>query len=51
VKVFVDTNVWLSGRFWPGLCAELLDGLVESGEDLLLDDRVLANFAGSPETN
>jgi putative PIN family toxin of toxin-antitoxin system len=44
VKVFLDTNVWLSGRFWPGLCAELLEGLVETGEDLLLDERVLAEF-------
>jgi putative PIN family toxin of toxin-antitoxin system len=44
VKIFLDTNVWLSGRFWPGLCAELLDGLVEAGEDLLLDERVLEEF-------
>lgn len=44
MKVFIDTNVWLSGRFWPGLCAELLDGLVEAGEDLLLDERVLEEF-------
>lgn len=44
MRVFIDTNVWLSGRFWPGLCAELLEGLVENGDDLLLDERVLAEF-------
>lgn len=44
MKVFLDTNVWLSGRFRPGLCAELLEALVETGTELLLDERVLEEF-------
>jgi putative PIN family toxin of toxin-antitoxin system len=44
VKVFVDTNVWLSGRFWPGLCAELLDTLIMLDMTILLDARVLEEF-------
>lgn len=44
MKVFIDTNVWLSGRFLPGLCAQLLEALIESGIDLLLDERVLDEF-------
>lgn len=41
---FLDTNVWFSTRTWAGLCAELLHGLVGTGQDLLLDERVLAEF-------
>ena len=44
MKVFLDTNVWLSGRFWPGLCAELLDALITFDVTILLDDRVLGEF-------
>lgn len=44
MKVFVDTNVWLAGRFGRGLCAELLDTLVEEGVEILLDERVLDEF-------
>ena len=44
MKVFVDTNVWLSGRFWPGLCAELLDTLITLDVSILLDERVLEEF-------
>lgn len=44
MKVFVDTNVWLAGRFRPGLCAELLETLVELDAEILLDERVLAEF-------
>lgn len=44
MKVFIDTNVWLSARFRPGLCAELLEGLLETGVDILLDERVLEEF-------
>ncbi len=44
MKVFIDTNIWLSGRFRPGLCAQLLEALIESGVDLLLDERVLDEF-------
>lgn len=44
MKVFIDTNVWLSGRFWPGLCAELLDTLIMLDVTILLDARVLEEF-------
>lgn len=44
MKVFIDTNVWLSGRFRPGLCANLLETLLEEGAELLLDERVLTEF-------
>lgn len=44
MKVFIDTNVWLSSRFRPGLCAQLLEALIESGVDILLDERVLDEF-------
>ncbi|UZR29629.1 putative toxin-antitoxin system toxin component, PIN family [Methylococcus mesophilus] len=44
MKIFVDTNVWLSGRFRPGLCAELLEALVEMDAVILLDERVFGEF-------
>lgn len=44
MKVFVDTNVWLAGLFRPGLCAELLESLIELDIEILLDQRVLAEF-------
>lgn len=44
MKVFLDTNVWLSARFRPGLCAQLLDALLEAGVDVLLDARVHEEF-------
>lgn len=44
MKVFIDTNVWLAGRFGRGLCADLLLALVESDVSILLDERVLAEF-------
>ncbi len=44
MKVFVDTNVWLSGRFWPGLCSELLETLITMDVTILLDERVLQEF-------
>jgi predicted nucleic acid-binding protein len=31
VKVFFDTNVWVSAVVFPGLCAELLVATAESG--------------------
>lgn len=45
MKVFVDTNVWLAGRFGRGLCAELLD-LLAGDEQIfvLLDSRVYNEF-------
>lgn len=44
MKVFLDTNVWLSARFRPGLCAQLLDALLEAGLIPLLDERVVEEF-------
>ena len=44
MKVFVDTNLWLAGRFGRGLCADLLEGLIEADIEILLDERVLAEF-------
>lgn len=44
MRVFIDTNVWLAGRFGRGLCAELLDQLIAAGAELLLDERVLEEF-------
>lgn len=44
MRVFVDTNVWLAGRFGRGLCADLLDTLVEENVDILIDERVCMEF-------
>ena len=44
MKVFIDTNVWLAGRFGRGLCAELLETLVEEDVEILLDERVHDEF-------
>ena len=44
MRVFVDTNVWLAGRFGRGLCPDLLAELIETDADLLLDVRVLDEF-------
>jgi putative PIN family toxin of toxin-antitoxin system len=44
VRVFVDTNVWLAGRFGRGLCADLLEALIDEEIEILLDERVLAEF-------
>lgn len=35
MKVFFDTNVWLSALVFPGLCAELLATVNESEHELL----------------
>jgi predicted nucleic acid-binding protein len=35
VRVFLDTNVWLSAAVFPGLCAELLLELDARGHALL----------------
>jgi predicted nucleic acid-binding protein len=40
VKVFFDTNVWLSAIVFPGLCAELLVALEPAGHALLTSDLV-----------
>lgn len=42
MRIFVDTNVWLAGRFGRGLCADLLEALVAADIEILLDERVLA---------
>lgn len=44
MKHFVDTNVWLSGLFGRGLCAELLAEYFKQGVELWLDERVRAEF-------
>lgn len=44
MKAFLDTIVWLAGRFGSGLCAELLEALIEAKYTLLVDERVLAEF-------
>lgn len=44
MKYFVDTNVWLSGLFGRGLCAELLAEYFKQGVELWLDERVRAEF-------
>jgi len=42
VKVFLDTNVWLSAIVFPGLCAELLATLAETEHELLSSELVRA---------
>lgn len=40
MRVFFDTNVWLSAVVFPGLCAELLLALDGAGHRLLTSDWV-----------
>lgn len=40
MKVFFDTNVWLSAIVFPGLCAELLVALDPAGHELLTSELV-----------
>lgn len=44
MRVFLDTNVLLSGLFGTGLCASLLDTLVLTGQTLVIGQPVLAEF-------
>lgn len=45
MKVFVDTNVWLAGRFGRGLCADLLNILAcDERLVIMLDPRIHAEF-------
>lgn len=44
MKVFVDTNVWLAGRFRSGLCADLLEALVSTEIEILVDVHVIEEF-------
>jgi putative PIN family toxin of toxin-antitoxin system len=40
VKIFLDTNVWLSALIFSGLCAELLAVVDESSHELLTSELV-----------
>lgn len=40
MKLFLDTNVWLSAVVFPGLCAELLLELDSQGQGLLTSELV-----------
>ncbi len=40
MKVFLDTNVWLSAIVFPGLCAELLLALHEGGHEVMSSELV-----------
>ncbi|MFN3752399.1 MAG: putative toxin-antitoxin system toxin component, PIN family [Thiobacillus sp.] len=42
MRVFFDTNVWLSAALFPGLCSELLLRCVEEGHVLLTSTLVRA---------
>lgn len=42
MKIFLDTNVWLSAIVFPGLCAELLAELMETSHELLSSELVRA---------
>jgi len=42
VRVFLDTNVWLSAIVFSGLCSELLASLYESEHDLLTSPLIRA---------
>ncbi|MCU0755094.1 MAG: putative toxin-antitoxin system toxin component, PIN family [Xanthomonadales bacterium] len=44
MKWFIDTNVWLSGLFGRGLCADLLAEYFGQGAELWLDVRVQAEI-------
>ena len=44
MKVFFDTNVWLSAIVFPGLCAELLATLAETEHELLSSELVRAEI-------
>lgn len=46
MKVFLDTNVWLSAVVFPGLCAELLVQLLADGHVVLTSDLVRAETHG-----
>ncbi len=50
MKIFFDTNVWLSGMLGRGLCADLLAAGVEDEAELLLDERVKQEFFRIAET-
>lgn len=42
MKIFPDTNVWLSALVFPGLCAELVASVFESDHRLLTSELVRA---------
>jgi len=45
VKVFPDTNVWLSGLFGGGLCARLLDALITGDCEIIVGEAVIDEFS------
>ena len=44
MRVFLDTNVLLSGFLGTGLCAELMHRLIESDHDVLIGEPVAREF-------
>lgn len=44
MKVFIDTNVWLSGILGRGVCADLLAALIRARAELLICAEVRAEF-------
>lgn len=44
MRVFVDTNVLLSGILGRGVCADLLAALIRARVELLICDKVRAEF-------
>lgn len=40
MRIFLDTNVWLSAIVFPGICAELLTAILESEHTLLTSQLV-----------
>lgn len=44
MRIFVDTNVWLAGLFGHGLCAALLETLIEAECILLANEQVMTEF-------
>ena len=45
MRIFLDTNIWLSGLLGSGLCARLLEELVIQGCDLVISEGVLREFS------
>ena len=45
MRVFLDTNVWLSAIVFPGLCSELLTEFMESEHELLTSALIHAEMS------
>lgn len=50
MRVFIDTNVWLSGILGHGVCAELLAALIRARAELLICAQVRAEFLRIAQT-